>query len=326
VRLRPVALAFALASAMASPALAQLSAQDKAVADTFFDEGLKLLRAGKFVEACPKLAESERIDPAVGTALYLGECFERIGKVASAQAMFQEGYDYAKRRNDGRAAVAKEHHDKLKPSTLAVVLAPGAQVEGLAIVRDDAAMSMLQLGTALPCDGGSHVVVASAPGKKKLALTVTVPKQEGAVTLTIPKLEDEEHAASTGVVVTTPPVSSGSGRRVVGLTIGGIGLAGIVVGSVAGLVATLYWNASNSVDNGCNSGSTTCLTQHGIDLRSSAQTWATVSTVALIAGAALAAIGLIVLLIAPKTRSAMAWTVTPTPAPSGGALMVVGRF
>ncbi len=325
MRFRTVALTFALA-ATASPALAQLSAQDKAVADAFFDEGVKLLHAGKFTEACPKLAESERIDPAVGTALYLGECFERIGKIASAQAMFQEGYDYAKRRNDTRAAVAKEHHDKLKPSTLAVVLAPGAQVDGLAIVRDDAAMSMLELGTALPSDGGSHVVVATAPGKKKLSLTVNVPKQGGAVTLTIPKLEDEERIAPT-VVVTTPPISNGSGRRVVGLTIGGVGLAGIVVGSVAGLIATLDWNASNSTDNGCNSGTTTCLTQHGIDLRSSAQTWATVSTVGLIAGAALAVTGLIVLLTAPKTsRSPSAWTVTPTPTFSGGALVVIGRF
>lgn len=325
MRLGKLALAFALVCAVAPSASAQLSAQDKAVADAFFDEGLKLLRAGKFADACPKLAESERIDPAVGTALYLGECYERIGKIASAQAMFQEGYDFAKRRNDGRSAVAKDHHDKLRPSTLTVVLAPGAQVDGLAIVRDAEAMSMLQLGLPLPCDGGTHVVVASAPGKKKLAQTVNVPLKEGTVTLTIPKLEDEERVAPP-VVVTPQPTSSGGARRLVGLTIGGVGLVGIAVGSIAGLVATLDWNASNSTTNGCNSGSTLCPTQHGIDLRSSAETWATVSTVGLIAGGVLAVTGLIVILTSPKARSQTAWTIAPTPVASGGALMVVGRF
>ena len=71
--MRARASVFVLAMVVLAPAsaFAQLSAQDKAVADSFFNEGIKLLRAGKFVDACPKLAESERIDPAVGTALYL---------------------------------------------------------------------------------------------------------------------------------------------------------------------------------------------------------------------------------------------------------------
>jgi hypothetical protein len=304
---RPFGIASAVIMLAAAPALAQLSAQDKAVADAFFADGLKLLRAGKYADACPKLAESERIDPAVGTALYLGECYERTGRVASAQAMFQEGYDFARRRGDTRAAIAKDHHDKLVPSTLTLTLAPGARAAGLEVKRDGVTISTLELGLALPMDGGTHTIVASAPGKKAFTGSVVVPIKEGAATFAIPILADEDR-------IITPPIateSHGSGRRTIGLAVAGAGLAGIVLGSVAGIIATVDWSSSNSTDNGCNANTTACTTEHGVDLRSSAQTWATVSTVGFIAGGVLAAVGVILFVTAPKSRASTAWMLTP---------------
>jgi serine/threonine-protein kinase len=48
------------------------SAADKAAAEALFDHGVRLMKQNNFAEACPKLEESDRIDPAVGTLLYLG--------------------------------------------------------------------------------------------------------------------------------------------------------------------------------------------------------------------------------------------------------------
>jgi len=320
-------------------ARAQTSAQDKAVADALFRDGVRLLRAGSLADACPKLAESERIDPAVGTALYLGECYERSGRIASAQAMFQEGYDFALRRGDTRASVAKDHHDKLKPSTLTIALARGAASDGLEIRRDDIALSAAELGLALPADGGVHVIVAEAPGKKPYRTTVNVPTKEGAVTVTIPRLADEPAAvtlsaprestgASTSTSASTPSATSGpaAGRRAIALAVGGAGVAGIVLGAAAGLVALADWNDSNSADNGCDSGSTLCPTQHGIDLRASAKDWATVSTVAFAAGGALAVAGVILFFTAPKARVDSAVTIAPAVFGAGGGAVVRGSF
>jgi hypothetical protein len=186
-------------------------------------------------------------------------------------------------------------------------------VSGLAITRDEEPVSTLQLGLALPVDGGSHVVAVTAPHKKRFTTTVTVPPKEGTVTVTIPALEDEPIVATGGSEPATPITqpsqgTSGSGRRIAGLITGVVGLAGLAFGGAAGLVATLDWNASNSTDNGCNSGTTTCLTQHGIDLRSSAQTWATVANVALVAGGVVLVAGVIVFLTAPRASRTLAFS------------------
>jgi hypothetical protein len=315
--------ALAIALFVATNANAQLSAQDKALADAFFNDGVKLLRAGKVAEACPKLAESERIDPAVGTALYLGDCFVRLEKIASAQAMFQEAYDYAVRRGDARATVAKEKHDKLRPSTLTITAANGAVIADLAVSRDGATVSTLQLGVALPVDGGSHVVEARAPSHEPFSKSVNVPNQEGSITITIPKLREE--LAPPVVVVTTPTTPRGGGMRMAGLVTAGVGLVTLAVGGTAGIIATLDWNASNSVANGCNSGTTFCPGEHGVDLRSSAESWATVSTVMLITGGVIAVAGAIVYLIAPRARPALGYIV-PTVGPGSGGFVAGGRF
>src|SRR6187431_1087071 len=100
----------------AGSAAAQASASDKAAAEALFDQGVRLMKQNGFAEACPKLEESYRIDPAVGTLLYLGECYERVGKTASAWATFREAASLA--TNSGqpdRARVAAARAQELEP-------------------------------------------------------------------------------------------------------------------------------------------------------------------------------------------------------------------
>ena len=66
---------------LARPAVAQ-STSDKAAAQAQFDEARKLLKMGDTAAACDKLAESQRLEPAVGTLLNLATCYEKLGRTA----------------------------------------------------------------------------------------------------------------------------------------------------------------------------------------------------------------------------------------------------
>jgi hypothetical protein len=327
-----------------SAAMAQVSGQDKAAAETFFNDGVKALEAGQFAAACPKLAESQRLDPAIGTALYLGECYERWGKIASAWAMFHEAQDLATKRNDKRASIAKDRADKLAPSKVVIALAPGADVPGLEIRRDGALVGAVTFGTAIPTDGGAHTIVATAPNRRKWETTLTVPDQGGNLNVTVPKLD--EAAATAATDKPPPPVESppppppignppppsgdtgstpGGGQRIAGLAVAGAGVASLIVGTAFGAVASSKWAASNA-EGRCYSDSTTCLDPSGPGLRSDAFTAATISTVTFIAGGVLVAGGLVLFFTAPKATTTGLLHVTPLVGSQGGGVLLGGRF
>src|SRR6187431_2050565 len=138
----------------AQDATAQASASDKASAEALFDQGVRLMKQNSFAEACPKLEESNRIDPAVGTLLYLGECYERVGKIASAWATFREAASLATNSNQSdRARVASRRAQDLEPklSRLSVELAPEvATIAGVTVKRGAQRLEPSLYGTPLP--------------------------------------------------------------------------------------------------------------------------------------------------------------------------------
>src|SRR5436189_3072489 len=74
---------------LARPSALSLAAEsDAAGARVLFAEGRKLVDAGNYAAACPKFEDSFRLDPGVGTNFNLADCFERIGRTASAWARF----------------------------------------------------------------------------------------------------------------------------------------------------------------------------------------------------------------------------------------------
>jgi len=347
-----VSLYLALASTLllvALPVVAQPSTAQKATAEAYFDDGVRLMRSGNFAEACPKLETSQRIDPAVGTLLYLGECYEKLGKTASAWVTFREADALARSANQPqRAELAKVHAERLQQnlSRLTIELAdetlrlPGLQLRCGAVPLDVSAPTL-----TVPVDPGEVVIQASAPGYTSLSRAVTV-GPGGRVSVNIPPLVRDPNATpppapgsspatTTNVPPAAPPQSAspaGSEKAVPRTTathrslawpiaLGAVGLVGLGVGSVFGVKA--IHDASTAGDLCPNR---RCTEQRGETLMTDARHEANVSNVAFGVGAAGVAAAIIVYVLEGPRPEEGTLHLVPAVSVTGASFAFEGRL
>lgn len=302
--------AFAVVMHASSPARADAS--NAAAAEALYGEGKKLEAKGDFASACPKFAASQQLDPAAGTLLHLANCYEKTNKNASAWATYLDAASAAHAQN--RAEWEKAARGKaaaLEPKLARVSIIVADAPPGLVVKRDDVEVPAASYSVPIPVDSGQHTFTAEAPKKRPFKTTVNVAGDGAKLDVKIPKLEDEPVAATP---VTPPPTTQpagqpgstapaktedpGSGRRVLGYVLGGVGIVGLGVGGVTGLMAI---GANNDAKKLCpNAGP--CADKTGVDDNDKAKTLGTVSTVGFIAGGALLAGGVVLVLTAPSSQ------------------------
>lgn len=190
-----------LLAALAASAPTMLCAQTEtraAVAEALYRQARDLMAAGKFDQACPKFAESQRLDPATGTLLNLAACHEKQGRLASAWLEYSDAMVAARRDGrDDRVEYARERVTELEPklSRLTIILAADADVPGLTLELDGANVGQAVLGAPTPVDPGEHRVRASAPGKTPKIFSVVIGAVADQQSLTVTRLEDAPPAA-----------------------------------------------------------------------------------------------------------------------------------
>jgi hypothetical protein len=228
MRSLPLSVAGALAITLSAGAASADDAPDAVRAATLFAEGRQLMAAQDYAAACPKLAESQALDPAADTALDLGICYQK----ASEQA-FKVARELAPSSEHGSAAA-------LVPTR---ILLPAAE--------------------------------EPTPGRT---------------------------------------------QRIVGLSLGGAGAAGLVVGVITALVAkSAYDNVAHMcINNVCP--------PYAVQQVNSEVSMARASTISFIAGAAVLGTGAVVFFTAPRSTTSAGATVGLGPASEGAGLSLGGRF
>ncbi|HEX3769654.1 MAG TPA: hypothetical protein VHV30_02260 [Polyangiaceae bacterium] len=334
----------ALVALSPGAARAQGAARDDADvrrADSLFDAGKALLEGGQYVDACAKFAESKRLAAGLGVTLYLADCYERIGRTASAWTEFRSAEGLARQRGDKRAAVARDRALTLegKLDRLTILVAPDVPRGELQILRDGAAIPPEEWGVAVPVDPGDHVVVASAAGHASRTLSAHLGPEGATATVRVDRLDDLSAsgaslvAAAPAPATSTPAEASGdtstpgapdATRRWIGVGVGAAGLAGVAIGAVFGLKAKSKLDQSN--DGPCDAADQ--CTDAGRQIRQDAEGAARVATIAFAAGAAAIGAGVILYLTAPKSDAAPSATVgiAPLVLPAGGGAMLHARF
>jgi hypothetical protein len=312
------------------PALAQSS---KASAEVLFSEGRRLMGEGKVDEACPKFADSQKLDPSSGTLLNLANCYEKLGRNASAWAIYQEAASLAaSTQRADHLPVAQKRAAALLPLLAKVTVSISHPVEGLEVKRDGVPVARSEWGLAVPVDPGSHAYVAEAPGYKPARVSLTVPPTpEGgpapSLILALPDLEKLPLATEKPAVVApagpvgpvTPPPSAWRPQRTVALVMGGVGLVGFgVAAGFAGLAKSTY---NSSLPNCAPTDPSRC-SLTGVNQRNDALQQGNIATGALAVGAAAAVAGIILWATAPEPKARVGFEISPGP----GSVRVSGRW
>jgi hypothetical protein len=326
-----------------------------ALAEALFQEGRQLMDAGSYAEACRKFAESQRLDPGLGTLLNLATCHERYGRIASAWAELTEALGIARREK--RKDVQKFATDHLaalqtKLSRATISVPKENDLPDLALTLDGRELGRPAWGTAAPIDPGEHALVATAPGRKTWAWSFSIGQTAEQKRVEVPALEEtppepaarpapgppQDEGPPTAAppakglaqAAATPPAEERAASpppeapqvpphalRYVGFVL--VGLGGLT-GSVTGLMALS--KGRGTVLPSCNEAARTCPAAVRDDL-STTRTLATVSTVAFLAAGVGAGLFAADFFVKPSSglsrRGGGVWaSVGPTAASFGG--------
>jgi hypothetical protein len=317
-------------------ALAEPSAADKETARSLLNEGDRKYAAKDYKGALDAYQGAHSIMGVPTTGIEVAKAQEALGLLVEARdtllsitrlpaqprdpAAFTKARDDAKARAPGIAARI--------PSIRFTVTGPSPGAE-IAVSVDGQALPSASASLPRKVNPGHHRVTVSSQGFVEQTREVDVEEgKEAPLSFVLaagpggaPPVGGPAPVVESAGPGAPPPdtgTSEKSSLAYVGLGVGALGVAGIVVGTVFGLKASSKWSDAKAQ---CNPFPTNCGTT-GAGLGDDAQGAATVSTVGFIVGAVGVATGAVLWFAAPekKTESGVAVGVGPT------GVLVKGAF
>ena len=281
-------------------------------ADRLFHQAQTLLNTGNLEAACAKFEASESLENGLGTLLHLGDCYERVGRTASAWHAFLEAEALAHYKKDAeREQIAAQRVAALEPklTRIVFVVPMTSRVPGLTVRLGANTIPPSTWGAIIPVDAGVQQVSASAKGYNSWTTTI-----------------DATHGAGRRYRVDVPTLAPAPGAdlvadrgkayRTAGIVTGSFGLAGIGAGAVFSAISRNANDAST-----CAKGVVQCTPSS-----SNKSTFSDAATVGFAVGGALVATGVTLFVLAPSpdNKEKNALRVAARYANSGGRLQLEG--
>jgi tetratricopeptide (TPR) repeat protein len=238
---------------------------NEAIAESLFHEGKRLYNEKRYAEACQRLDQSHRADPAGGTVLLLAMCYERLGRTSSAWAKYSEALALARR--DGRSdreQKAQEAMATLEPQLTYVSVTLELEAKSIPNMEFelDGTHIPLLVDAKVPVDPGEHTLVVKATDYEPFTHQFSVTDQGATVSVSVPGLKHVEKVVSPVAPVPTPatnadhrPVTQppqlepkSNATRTFAYVLGS---AGIVAAGVGGYFAWHAKRLDNDADERC---------------------------------------------------------------------------
>jgi hypothetical protein len=298
-----------------------LGQSDRAAAESLARVGRGLMGLGQYDEACPKLEQSIEAFPSGGTAMSLGECREKQGKVASAWAAYRHAMTHYRVADDPELHKAQNRAQRIEALVPKLTMVAAQRLMTMSVYRDDTKFGVGVFGVPLAVDPGVHEIRVEADGFESWTTTVQLKASER-LTVTVPALKPQVKKKKQVVV-----------RRrqqgplfLAGVITGAAGVATIGIGAILGIAAARDITTVESDDSLC--GDDHQCTPAGRDLVDAAESKAVASTIAFAVGGIAVAAGFTLVVIESSTRTdgGDAVAIVPLVVPRGGGLSVHASF
>ena len=225
-----------------------LAGAENSQAQTAYERGVEQFRAGNFAVACDFLADSYRLEPLPGVLFTWATCELRAERVASAVQHYGEFVEAVsklppaeRQAEDERRQVAQRERARILPEVPYLTIVVSAEaLRTSSVRRDGTLLPQSALGVEAPVDPGEHVIDFEGADGSHAQQRVVLAKRERKTIVVgfagpratppvkpLPVDEDKEVPPQRQMHTVTPWV----------YVTGGVGVAGIVTGSIAGVLA-----------------------------------------------------------------------------------------
>jgi len=307
---------------------AQESETPEVRAERLFKEAAQHFDAGRTDAACETFSESLRLAAKLGTLLNLALCHETQGRVATAWNEFLHGAAWAAQNGQkDRQQFAHEHAIALEPKLPRLLLRLPEAPFVTEIEIDGEPLPEPTWSLPHYLDPGAHTVAASAPGKRRASMAITVTPGPSLLIVDIPLLESD--ARSFLKAPSTParaPSSPNAIRRPLGY--GFLGFSAVALGLGAVGVVSAIGSRDDSVPQCTGVPGGVACTQAGLNARDDARVWANVATVSGALAVVSAGVGAYLLYTAPPVPAPVRERprVLPALSSTGGMLLLQGSL
>ena len=275
-----------------------------------FRRGVALMDDQQYEQACAAFEGTMDLEAGLGTMLRLADCYDQLGRTASAWALFRDAQSLATKLEDDlreQIATARARELGARLSLVRLEVPDGTNIQELTLAGARIPRAMWH--ASVPVDPGSHAVTATAPGYRSWESRVEVPEGPHSQRLSIPTLTPLASTPAKGSAIGANSDNAERSRRAEEhASLPTAGTIAVVVGAV-GLVAAGYlsYRAYSTNDQSlryCRADDHRSCLQRGIDLREDAQAYAAAATMVTAGSAAVLLTGLGIWWWAPEERGA----------------------